>query len=140
VAKFVLRDAFILVNGSNLSDHCSSVTVQDSADQIDFTTFGPAAYKQYGQGFHDCQIDASFFSDFAAGSIHTLLQPVYAGGSAFGVEVRPTSAARSATNPAGTMTATLYGYTGIAGKVGDAANMDVVFANAGTAGLVWATA
>lgn len=140
MAKYVMRDAFIIVNGSNLSDHCSSVTVQDTADQVDFTTFGPAAYKQYGQGFHDCQIDATFFADFAAGSIHSILQPLYAGGSVFGVEVRPTSAARSTTNPAGTMNATLYGYTGIGGKVGDAASMDVTFANAGTSGLTWATA
>ena len=139
MSKYVMRDAFIIVNGSNLSDHCSSVTVQDTSDQVDFTTFGPSAYKQYGQGFHDCSIDATFFSDFAPGSIHSILQPLYAGGSAFGVEVRPTSGARGTANPAGTMTATLYGYTGIAGKVGDAASMDVTFANAGTAGLVWLT-
>ena len=140
MAKYVLRDAFIIVNGTNLSDHCSAVTVTDTADQVDFTTFVPSAYKQYGQGFHDCSIDATFFADFATGSIHATLQPLYATGGTFGVEVRPTSAARSGTNPAGTITATLYGYTGIAGKVGDAASMDVTFANAGTAGLVWATA
>ena len=140
MAKYVMKDAYIMINGTSLSDHCSSVTVKDSADQVDFTTFGPSAYKQYGQGFHDCEIDATFFADFAASSVHQILQPLYASGTTIGVEVRPTSAARSATNPAGTMTATLYGYSPIAGKVGDAATMDVVFANAGTAGLVWATA
>jgi hypothetical protein len=140
VAKFIARDYTIIVNGINLSDHCTDIEAVDNADQIDLTTFGPAAYKQYGQGFHDAQITATFFSDFAAASVHSTLQPLYASGTTFGVEVRPTSAARSATNPAGTMTATLYGYTGIAGAVGAASAMQVTFANAGTSGLVWATA
>lgn len=139
MAKFVARDYYIAINGTSLSDHCSSIGVQDTADQVDFTTFGPASYKQYGQGFHDAQITATFFSDFAASSVHAILQPLYASGGTFAVEVRPTSAARSATNPSALMTATLYEYTGIQGKVGDAATMDVTFANSGTAGLTWAT-
>jgi hypothetical protein len=139
MAKFVLRDAFVMIGGTNFSDHCSSVEVQDTADQVDFTTFGPAAYKQYGQGFHDAQITCTFFSDFASASIHSNLQPLYSSGGTISLEVRPTSAARSSTNPAAIMTGTMYAYTGISGKVGDAATMDVTFANAGTAGLTWAT-
>lgn len=140
MAKFVARDYMIIVNGVNLSDHCSQVSVTDTADKVETTSFGPGGYKQYMQGFHDATITATFFNDFAASSVAATIQPLYSSGGTFGVEVRPTSAARSVTNPAGTMIATLYDYTGIDGKAGAASEMSVTFANAGTAGLTWATA
>lgn len=141
MAKLVHKDVTIIVNGVNLSDHCSSVDVSDSTDQVEVTSFGPSAYKQYLQGFHDAQITATFFNDFTAASVYATLQPLYVGGSIFSVEVRETSAARSATNPAGTLSAaTMYSFGPISGKVGDASTFDVTFANSGTAGLVWATA
>ena len=138
--KHVAKDRYVLINGTNISDHVSDVELTDNADQIELTAFGPNAYKQYGQGFHDCSVALTIFSDFDASSVHSILQPLYASGGTFGLEVRPTSAARSASNPAAVMTGILYGYTGIAGAVGVASSMSVTVQNAGTAGLTWATA
>ena len=45
----------------------------------------------------------------------------------------------SVSYPTATMTARMYMYGGIDGKVGDAAKLSVDFDNAGTAGLVWGT-
>lgn len=140
MSKFTAQDYFIAINGTALSDHANSISVESTADQVDFTTFSPNAYKQTGQGMKDATIACTFFSDFAASSIHTILQPLYDSGGTFSVEVRPTSAARSSTNPAALLTGRLFNYNGIAGKVGDAATMDVTIQNAGTAGLTWATA
>ena len=137
--KYIMRDAYVSIGGTNFSDHCSAVELSDTADQVEVTSFGPNAYKQYLQGFHDAQITMTLFADFAGSSTHQSLQPLYAAGGTIGLEVRATSGARSATNPAALMTGTMYAYTGIAGKVGDAATFDVTFANAGTAGLTWAT-
>lgn len=135
----VWTDAYIAVNGTALSDHASAVTVDDNADQIDATTFGPAGYKQYMPGLKDGSVTVTFFQDFDASKVHSILQPLYSSGGTFGVEVRPTSAAASATNPNVRLTARLYSYSGLAGKVGDAATFDVAMHNAGTAGLVWGT-
>jgi hypothetical protein len=137
--KHVARDRLVLINGTSISDHVSDVEMTDNADQIDLTAFGPNAYKQYGQGFKDAQVTLTIFSDFDAGSVHSILQPLYASGGTFALEVRPTSQARSASNPAALMTGILYGYTGIAGAVGVASAMTAVVQNAGTAGLTWAT-
>ena len=139
MAKFVMKDAYIAIGGTNVSDHCSDVSLEDKADEIDVTSMGPAAYKQFIQGFHDATITATFFSDFAANQVHSILQPLYSAGSTFLVEVRPTSGTPSATNPKAQMTSTMYSYSGIAGKIGAAAEMTVAFRNAGTAGLVWGT-
>lgn len=139
MAKFVLRDAYVAVNGTAISDHLSSVTIEDTADEVDFTAFG-AGYREFGQGLHDATITATAFQDFAASNIDAILNPLYASGGTFGVEVRPTSAAVSATNPKYTMTARLFSFSPIAGAVGDASTTELTFRNAGTAGLVRAIA
>jgi hypothetical protein len=139
MGKYVLRDAYIAINGTVVSNYASSVELADDADDIDFTGFSSAGYKEIGQGLKDATITCTFFSDFAAGGINGIIQPLYASGGTFGVEVRPTSAAVSATNPKATMTARIYSYSGIAGGVGDASTFDAAFRNAGTAGLVWGT-
>jgi hypothetical protein len=138
VAKIVLKDAYVAVNGTAISDHCSSVTVEDTADEVEFTAFG-AGYKEFGQGLHDATITFTVFQDYAASQVYSIFQPLYASGGTFSVEVRPTSAAASATNPKATMTSRLFTFNPIAGAVGDAATTDITCRNAGTAGLVMGT-
>jgi hypothetical protein len=48
MAKFVLRDGYIQVNSVDLSDHCSSVTVESTAEEIDLTAFTTAGYREFG--------------------------------------------------------------------------------------------
>jgi hypothetical protein len=140
VAKFVLRSAAITINGTALSDHCSSITFEDKANEVDFTSFTPNAYTEQGQGLRDATITASFFQDYAAASVHAILQPLYASGGTFTVKIWPDQTTSiSATNPSVTMTARGYSYAGISGKVGDAAAFDFPMRNAGTAGPVWGT-
>jgi hypothetical protein len=140
MAKFVLRDGYIQVNGVDLSDHCSSVTVEATAEEIDLTAFTTAGYREFGQGFKDATVTATFFQDYAASSVHATLQPLYDSGGTFALNVKPTQSATSSTNPRITLgTARLFGYTPLAGGVGEASTMDVSFRNAGTAGLTYGT-
>ena len=134
-----MTNAYLAINGTAISDHASSLTLEDSAEEIDFTAFSSNGYREFGQGLKDATITATLFADFAAASTHAILQPLYASGGTFAVEVRPVNIAVSATNPKATMTARIYSYSGIAGGVGEAATFDASFRNAGTAGLVWGT-
>lgn len=135
MAKVVLTDARVTVNGVNLSDHCSSVTVETSKDEVDVTSMG-ATFKQLLAGIGDATVTLSVFQDFAAGSVHATIQPLFAAGSTFPVTVRPTSAAESATNPTFTMTGIILTYNPIAGSVGDASTTDITIRNAGQTGVV----
>jgi hypothetical protein len=140
--KYVSKDTYLAINGTALGSFVSHVDIDDSADEIDFTGFSTAGYREIGQGLKDATINMTVFSSFGSAvgdQIHSILQPLYSSGGTFGVEVRPTSGAVSATNPKATMTARLYAYSGIAGDVGDASTMDIAMRNAGTAGLVWGT-
>jgi hypothetical protein len=139
MAKQVFTNGYIAINGTALSDHASSITVDDNAEEIDFTSFSANGYREIGAGLKDGTVSATFFQDFAAASVHSILQPLYASGGTFAVEVRPVNTTVSSTNPKLTFTARLYSYAGIAGGVGEALTMDVSFRNAGTAGLTWGT-
>lgn len=144
-SKQVLNDAYICITSSAgtfvLSNLANSVELTDEANDVDVSSFGPSAYKEYAMGMKDANVAITFFANYGAGtSTHGVLQPLYTSGTTFTLEVRPTSSGVSSDNPKATMTSRLYAYSGISGGVGDASTMDVTIRNAGTAGLVWATA
>ena len=138
MAKIVLKDAYIKVDSTVLSDHVSSVTLEDTADEVEFTSFG-ANYREYGQGLKTASITLEVFQDFASGSVDAVMEPLYNSGGTFTVEVRPTSSSPSATNPKYTMVGRLFSYSPLQGAVGDANTTSVTINNAGTAGLVRGT-
>lgn len=140
MAKHVLRDAVITVNGVNISDHTSSVEINDEAEEVEFTAFTAGGYREFGQGLKDATITATVFNDYDASSIDQTIQPLYANGSTFPVTVKPTSAATSGSNPIYSMTARIYSYSPITGEVGSANTTELTFRNAGTAGLTRGTA
>lgn len=135
MAKRVLRTVKILVNSVDLSDHCSSVSLDDTADEVEFTAFG-AGYREYGQGLKAAGIDAEFFNDEAAGSVAATLQPLYESGGTFNVKVWPESAGTIVY----TQLSRLYGNALPSGAVGDADTISVSFKHAGTLGITRGTA
>ena len=139
MAISVLTDAFVSINGVTLSDHVTKVTVEDNRDQVDITAMG-ATNKAYTKGLGDAKITVDFLQDFAAGKVHATLQPLISSSTGFAVDVRPTSAGRSATNPAALMTALEFNYNMLDGSVGDASSMTVEFVNASQAGMTYPTA
>lgn len=139
MATVILTDAYIAVNGRNLSQYCSSVAIQDTAETVALTGYAKGAYGQDDQGFKDAVITARFFSDHSNNGLHQFLKPLYQTGAMFTVEVRSTSKTVNAQNPRATMTAHLYGYNVIAGEVGDPSGFDAVFRNASPTGLEWLT-
>ena len=134
MAIFTLTNAFVSVNGVDLSDHVESVTVKDDRDKVDITAMGASA-KAYQKGLGDASIEIGFFQDFAANKVHATLQPLISSTSPIAVEVRATNAIRSATNPAFLLAqALLFSYGGLEGSVGDASKMKAEFQNANSAG------
>lgn len=134
MAKEVLKNVKITVNSVDLSDHCSSVTIESSADEVEFTSFGDE-FRDYGQGLKDSTISATFFNDHAASSVADTLQPLYASGGTFAVKVWPDAAGTIVY----TQVSRLFSNPTLAGAVGDANTIDATFRNAGTAGVTRAT-
>lgn len=139
MAISVLTDAYVTINGVTLSDHARKVTTVDNRDTVDITAFG-ATNKTIAKGLGDGTITVELFQDFAAGKTHATLQPLISSTTPITVEVRPTSAARSATNPAILMTGLLMNYSGLDGSVGEASTITAEFQNASQSGITYPTA
>lgn len=138
MAIFTLVDAYVAVNGVVLSDHANQVTVEDTRDSVDITAFG-ATSKAVTKGLGDAKITVKFFQDFAAGKVHATLQPLIGSTTGVTIEVRPTSAARSATNPAALMTGLLMNYNFLDGSIGEASGISAEFVNSSQTGMTYPT-
>jgi hypothetical protein len=132
MAKEVLTQASVLVNSVDLSDHASSVSMEDAADEVEVTGFTTSDYREFIPGLKDGNITVTFFNDHAAGSVADTLQPLYTSGGTFPLRIKPDVAGTVAY----TMTARLYNNPLLNGAVGDANTIDVTFRNAGTLGIV----
>jgi len=138
MAIFTLVDAFISVNSVTLSDHSNKVTIEDNRDAVDITAFG-ATSKAITKGLGDAKVTITFFQDFAAGKTHATLQPLIASTTPVPVEIRATSAARSATNPASLMQGLLMTYNMLDGGVGEASTINAEFSNGSQTGMTYPT-
>jgi hypothetical protein len=139
MAIFTLTDALVIINGVTLSDHANQVTVEDNRDSVDITAFG-ATSKAITKGLGDAKISIQLFQDFASGKTHATLQPLIGSSTGVVIEVRATSAARSATNPASLMTGLLMNYNMLDGGIGAASTIKAEFVNASQAGMTYPTA
>jgi hypothetical protein len=115
MAKLVLTNAMVLINAVDLSDHVDTVTVNYSAAEVDSTSMGQAGLSRLG-GLKDWSLDVIFAQDYAAAKVDATLFPLV--GTQVPIEVRPTNAARSATNPAYTGNGLLGSYSPMGQKVG----------------------
>src|SRR5437867_5046032 len=106
MAAFTLTDCLIIINGVTLSDHGNQVTVTDSREKKDSTTFGATSMSSL-KGLGSATMDIVLLQDFASGKTHATLSPLIGSITPVQIEVRPTSAARSATNPAAALATAL---------------------------------
>lgn len=135
IAKYVLKDAGIKINSVDLSDHFSSVEINDEADDVEFTGFTSAGYREFGQGLKDATITLTAFNDEAASSVDATLYPFYVSGGTFPVRIRSSASSTIVHN----MSGKLFSYSPIAGDVGDASTTDIEIRNGDPAGLTRGT-
>ena len=134
MAKVILTDAFIEIDGVELSDHANEVSITSEKDEHDVTGFG-ASSKEIALGLGDGTIAITLFQDFATGSVDDTLYDIHQTGEAVEVVVRPTSAAAGASNPEYRMSGVLPSYTPLSGSVGEPSTIEASFRNASQAGI-----
>lgn len=124
MGKLVLKDCYIVVNGTNLSDHVDAVTLDLVKDGVETTSFSGGGRERVA-GLKDDTVELTFQSDFAPASVDAVLYPLYDNETEFTIEVRPTSSAVGTANPKYTATCVLFEYAPLDGKVGDLAETKV---------------
>lgn len=132
MAIMTLTDAMVLVNGVDLSDHVKEVDMPEDVEMLDATAMG-AGVKVNFPGFVSWTITIRFLQDFAAGEVDATLFPLLANTTGFTIEVRPTNAARSPTNPGYNATGFLRSYNPVGGQVAQMLTTQAVFVPGGSA-------
>lgn len=130
MAKFVMTDAFVSINGVDLSDHVETVELDYRAELQDDTAMGDDTRSRLG-GLKDWSLAVTFHQDYAASEVDATLFSLV--GSTSTIIVRPdNSDGVGSTNPNFTGTAILEAYNPMGGAVGELAKATATFQAAGT--------
>jgi len=120
-----------VASSTDFSDHIKQVNIDLSRVAVDFTNFGSGGFVENKPGLIDAAVSVDFFGDFAASSIDVTFGPLVTAGTLVFLDIKPTNAARSATNPSYVFGLYLAGYPVVTGGPGEAAMATVSFMSAG---------
>lgn len=109
------RNAKVEVNGTDLSDHVESVTINYSSEMLDETAMGDSSRIRKG-GLKDWSIDVNFHQDFASGEVDATLFAIV--GTTACLEVRPQNICSTTVNPIYSGIGVLESFNPVGGSVG----------------------
>lgn len=129
MARLVLTDASVVINGINLSQYITSVGLTTTDDVVDTSAFGGGGARTRVAGLQDNSLTLEFNQDFAAGgpeiSINALGSSLV--GTTTTVVIKPTSSAVSVNNPSYTLTALVTEWQVLSGAVGELATVSTTW-------------
>lgn len=138
MAKMLLKEALVQIDGTDLSDHSFSLDTPSEKEQVDVSGFSTAGTQEFLPGLRTDTITIGMLQDFAAGSVHAVLYNVYSTEKAFLVKIRPRkSLPVSATNPNLRGYGFLYTYNGLSGELNARAEIEVNISAAPGSSFVW---
>jgi hypothetical protein len=129
MAVFLNNGVVLTVDGVDLSDHVTSITINRTFDELEVTAMGDSGHK-FVKGLEASSITVDFLNDTATGEVLQTLQDNW--GTSVTVTAKQTSAATSATNPLYTMTCLINNTTDINGSVADLSTQSVTWNVNGT--------
>jgi hypothetical protein len=109
----------------DLSDHVTSVTLNQAFDELEVTAMGDSSHK-FVKGLESATITVSFLNDQAATSVLDTLSDAYGTTVAWKL-IQDKATAVSATNKLWTGDLLVNNLTPINGATGDMATMDITF-------------
>lgn len=125
MAEFVLKDASLVVNSVDLSDHVTEIRITYEAEIQDKTAMGDSSRTKL-PGLTNWTAEVTFNQDYAASNVDATLFPLV-GAAAFTFVAKPTSGAVAATNPSFSGNALLPSYQPLSGSIGEVLQTPVSF-------------
>ena len=129
MARIVLTDASVVINGVNLSEFITSISLSTSDDVVDTTGFGSGGARTRVAGLSDNSVTIEFNQDFAAGGPEVSINAV--GSSLVGttptIVVKPTSGAVGVTNPSYSFAAVVAEWQPLSSSVGELATISTTW-------------
>jgi len=124
VAKLVLNDMNVTINGTALTTSVGKAELAVESDDVETTAFGGNGWRTRIGGLKAANVSLTFMQDYAAASVDATLWPLL---NTLGtIVLTPAGTAVSATNPSFTFTCLINSITE-GGQVGDLATFDVTW-------------
>lgn len=125
MANKVLTDAFVSINGVDLSDQVESVEVPDSVGLKEANVMGKTAQRRLA-GLRDWSVTIGFLQNYDSAKVDATLQPLIGVETAIKVRESKTDAI-DATNPEYQGNGMLESYPAISGSVDEVHKLSVTF-------------
>lgn len=130
MGRYVVTGTNVTLNGTNISSAVASATLEITAADVDVTDFGSGGWTEVVGGLKSGTVSLDFHSDYGAGGISNLLNPLL--GSIATVTLNPNGTATSSTNPRWTAQVLVNSVSPVSGAVGDLATFSVSFPTSGS--------
>jgi len=124
MAIFLNNTASVTFNSVDLSAYVTSVTINQSFDELEVTAMGDTAHK-FAKGLEASTITLDFLNDNAAATVIPTLRAAY--GTTVTVVIKQSSGAVSATNPSYTASVLVNNLQNVNGAVGDISSQSITF-------------
>lgn len=126
----VLTNAFVSIDGTDFSDHVTSLTINQNVDSVETTTMGSAGARTRTGGLKDNSVTIEFNQDFSSSELEATVNAVgstWVGKNDVTIVARPDGGAVSVTNPSYTFDVLVSEWTPINGAVGELATVSVTW-------------
>jgi hypothetical protein len=124
MAKFVVKDPVVVLNGGTVSANVAQATIALEAADVSTTNFAGNGWEERIGGLKSATVSLDFHQDFGSGGVDSVVYPLLGGTAS--VEVIPTAGtAVSATNPKYSFNVMVSEYSPIDSAVGDLATFSV---------------
>jgi len=124
MAIFLNNGVSVTLNSVDLSAYVTSVTINQSFDELEVTAMGDTAHK-FAKGLEASTITLDFLNDNAATTVIPTLRAAY--GTTVTLVVKQSTAAVSAANPSYTASVLVNNLQNINGAVGDISSQSITF-------------
>lgn len=121
-----------ITTASDLSTYCTSVTLPLTIGTDDATNFGSGGFRVVLSAIKSTDVGLNLNNDFAASALNDILRTTLGGlGATVYLDVRATSAARSATNPSYVFACVITSLQPINGAIGSINSMSLTWPSTG---------
>jgi len=124
MAVFLNNGVSVTFNSVDLSAYVTSVTVNQSFDELEVTAMGDTAHK-FAKGLEASTITLDFLNDNATSTVIPTLRAAY--GTTVPLVIKQTTSAVSATNPSYSTTVLVNNLQNVNGSVSDISSQSITF-------------
>lgn len=129
MAKQILSNVTVSINGVALGNSVKSIELNETADTKETTAFGDG-WTTMVAGLKSASVKIDFYQDYAASSVEATIGGLL--GTLATVAIIANGGTASATNPSYTMTALVSTLSPVSGAVGDVATNSITWPISGT--------